>query len=324
MDKNKFLISHVAGGGSARNYYRLQTPESKCLICISEDTNENVAFVRLTEYLKMKGVNVPEIYSVSEDKTSYLLEDLGDRNLLDFILQERPREVLWDVLEKVISGLVYIQTLPPAEWGTIVDFEPFGKELIEFDLNYVKVNFFEALKIGYDEWLLKKEFEKLRDTLLSYPQENRGLMYRDFQSRNILLVDSENTPYYIDYQSARKGPGIYDLVSFAWQAKAAFSTAERERVTEIYIKEYGKRGIYIEKAVKENIEYFAIFRILQTLGAYGRRGLKEGKRHFIESIPYAVENLSFLLEKENMAREFPELHHLIEKIRSGAIPLSED
>ena len=42
-------------------------------------------------------------------------------------------------------------------------------------------------------------------------------LLRDFQSRNVMLVDGE--PYFIDFQGGRKGPVYYDVACFLWQAK---------------------------------------------------------------------------------------------------------
>ena len=48
-----------------------------------------------------------------------------------------------------------------------------------------------------------------------------------------------------------------------------------------------------------------LFRTLQVLGAYGFRGYFEKKPHFIQSVPYAIENLRQLLHNE-----YPEYPYL--------------
>lgn len=306
-----FNISKISGGGSSRQYYRIIAEGEEYVFCFSENIKENETFIRLTEYLEKSSINVPHILAVTEEKDGYLLQDLGDEDLLGVIHGSTSWEELYVILSKVLDQLVSFQTLPEAEWKDLVEFSQFDEKLIENDFMYAVENFLDRLNAKYDERKLMEDFERLGAKLLDYPQENWGLMYRDFQSRNIMIPNAGKAPYLIDYQSARKGPGIYDLVSFAWQAKAGFTQLDRVRLIELYIRKLEEKGKNVKNIVKENVDYFVIFRILQTLGAYGKRGLIEGKKHFIESIPAALENLSEVLSKPAIKAEFPQLSRLI-------------
>lgn len=302
-------IESLRESGSARLYYRIYLDSFTAILCVSENVKENETFVNLSRFLLDKSICVPEIYAVSENYECYLLEDLGDEDFLKLLSGPGRKENLKRYIGEIISQLVSFQQLPPYSWKEIVEFPPLDEELISYDCRYALDNFFRLCGKDFDEVSLMGEFLQLQNKLLAYPQPLWGLMFRDFQSRNIMIREM---PYFIDYQSSRRGPGIYDLVSFAWQAKANFSDEERSEIVELYIRELNKRGIDAEEAVRCNLPYWAMFRILQTLGAYGLRGLKEGKRHFIESIPYALANLRHLLETYNLISLFPELYRLIE------------
>lgn len=309
------MVSPLPTSGSQRKYYRVKIGAGEVLMCQSADTEENRTFTRLARYLKESGVNVPEIYWVSPDEATYILEDLGREDLLGMILKNRERgneKETWHIIVGTLRQLVKIQTLPQEEWQEKVQFPPFESDLIEADLRYFLIQMVDASGVSYDSCKLWEEFESLKRRLMAYPRELWGWMYRDFQSRNIMIKDG--APYFIDFQSARYGPGIYDLVSFAWQAKAAFSTEERRLIIEEYGVAWERRQRGAEDVIKREIHYWAIFRILQTLGAYGLRGLKEGKQHFIDSIPAALRNISLLLEGEEVKEEMPELTHIIEKL----------
>lgn len=305
-------ISPMAESGSSRKYFRVTLEEGSTLIaCLSENIEENKTFIRLTEYLLESGINVPEILGIETDYSGYLLEDLGDIDFMSIIRSGGRGEIFWQQIERIMGMLVKLHRLPERDWKEKVEYPPLGKDLINYDFNYCLNNFVEASGIEYDKERLKADFKSLESRLTACPECLIGLMYRDFQSRNIMI---KGEPYFIDYQSARKGPGIYDLASFAWQAKACFTPEEREKIIRTYIKMEKEKGYDVEREVKEELPYWATFRIIQTLGAYGLRGLKEGKRHFIESIPSALHNLTSLMKDNGLDRECYELYRTVENI----------
>lgn len=290
--------------GSARQYYRIFLGSESLVVCRSSNIRENNTFIRLSRYLKAKGLPVPEIYNVSPDKSMYVLQDLGDMDFLS-VIQSGDQDKIWRFIPVIVRDLVRFQLLPPREWSRLVEFPPLDAELIDFDLKYAVDNYFSATGTGYDSVALEADFRNLAGKLLRYPRHLWGLMFRDFQSRNIMMAPA---PVFIDYQSARSGPGIYDLVSFAWQAKAGFSKDDRKKIIRLYAEEVEKAGLD-KSPIESNVFYWALFRIMQTLGAYGLRGLKEGKPHFIQSIPHALSNFREILN-EQLVGEFPEMQRM--------------
>ena len=177
-----------------------------------------------------------------------------------------------------------------------------------WDLNYFKYSFLKTTGMDFREDLLENDFEKLASTLLE--DKSDTFMYRDFQSRNVMLVDS--SPYFIDFQGGRKGPIHYDVASFLWQAKANFSSDLREELIKTYITSLGKYKQVDESEFKYRLRQFVLFRTLQVLGAYGFRGYFEKKPHFIQSVPFALNNLRELL-REGFS-EYPYLNTLLREM----------
>lgn len=305
-----YAVYPLPSSGSARKYYRIATGESSYLLCLSENIRENETFLKLTEYFLNKKLNIPKIFWHAEDKQSYIIQDLGVIDLLELLTSKRSNA--YKEVNDSICQLVRFQRLPHEEWESIVEFPPFDSELIRYDCRYAINNLLIPYLGNYNFCRLEQEYEILEKRLLAYPKEFWGLMYRDFQSRNIMI--HEGSPYFIDYQSCRYGPGVYDLVSFAWQAKARFSETERSEIVSIYFQELEKRTGIQTDHLKEEVAYWAIFRVTQTLGAYGLRGLKEGKKHFIESIPLALNNLKEILEKDGIRQMFPEMNKIVHKV----------
>jgi hypothetical protein len=108
---------------------------------------------------------------------------------------------------------------------------------------------------------------------------------------------SDKSLYFIDFQGGRKGPYYYDLASFLWQASARYShKLRRELVYEYYQALSQYTEVPPVRHFVSRLSLFVLFRTLQVLGAYGFRGYFEQKKHFIESIPPAIQNLRELLQ----------------------------
>ncbi len=297
-------ITRLPGAGSDRRYYRIVGGEGQSVIATcGDDTKENITFYNLAMVFRQEGCAVPEVYAINAEHTVYLQEDLGDVQLLDLLSTDRRMELS----AKTLKALVTMQTLPEKVWRGVVAWDDFSRRLVMWDLNYFKYEFLKPTAITFDENLLEDDFEALAGALCEGDDRLRGFMYRDFQSRNVMIKDGE--PRFIDFQGGRKGPMVYDAVSFLWQAKAGFTADERKELLQLYAESVAReRGVTTE-AILEEVDKFALFRTLQVLGAYGFRGLVEKKSHFIESIPGALANLGELIEKGALS-PYPELERI--------------
>ena len=316
----------IAGSGSNRLYYRMQGtlfplfPSVINTSVINTSTNsvtesvigvygsqikENKAFIEICRIFNECGIPAPKVLAVSEDFHCYLTDDLGNESLFfDHIANGFDEECV-SLLHKTIAILPRIQF----EVGKKLDFSicypqaEFDERGIRWDLNYFKYNFLKLSPIEFDEALLEDCFDHLVKILLC--DSTQTFLYRDFQSRNIMIKDGE--PYFIDFQGGRKGPIYYDLVSFIFQAKANIPRQIREDLICTYLENLKAYTEVDEKDFREKLMLYALFRNLQVLGAYGYRGLIEGKAHFISSIPYAIKNLKSLLAEY----EFTGIDYLI-------------
>ena len=300
--------------GSNRQYYRIKSEHQSLIGVIGTSTEENNAFIYMVEHFQNAGLPVPKLIAHSSDKQCYLQEDLGSIALFDLITQ---RTTTGDLSSDAIRLLHQtMQALPRFQFEGAKDFDfnqcypqpTFNRRTILWDLNYFKYCFLKSTSLDFQEDLLEDDFERLADTLLL--TTDNAFMYRDFQSRNVMIHDGK--PTFIDFQGGRKGPIYYDLASFLWQAKANFSDKERTQFIDTYMEALRPYATISREEFNKNLTYFVLFRTLQVLGAYGYRGYFERKKHFIQSIPYAINNLRELL-KHNFIN-FPYISQLLFKI----------
>lgn len=309
----------LPGAGSNRQYYRMRSMHYSCIGVKGTSVKENRAFVAMSHHFTGQGLPVPRVYAVSSDGLYYLQEDLGDRLLFDALVRGRMTGV-WGTEEYELLRRTII-LLPDLQFKGVQDFDfsccyplpEFDRRSVFWDLNYFKYCFLKGTKIDFDENLLENDFCVLAGILLE--EEPVGFMYRDFQSRNVML--REGDPYFIDFQGGRKGPYYYDVASFLWQARACLPPELRSRLAEDYREALQKYVETKKEVFYVRLRHFVLFRILQVLGAYGFRGYYERKPHFLESIPPALRNLQELLRED--FPEYPYLTALLRRVTEAVV-----
>lgn len=304
-------IEPLPGAGSNRKYFRLKGKES--LIGVyGTSTEENLAFIYMARHFSQKGLPVPRILAEAPDQSAYLQDDLGDTSLFQLIKQGRESGNFSDEETNILKQTIRLLPQIQFEGSKDMDFSycypqaRFNRRSVLWDLNYFKYCFLKATGLEFQENLLEDDFERMADTLLQI--EPQVFMYRDFQSRNVMI--REEKPYFIDFQGGRKGPFYYDVASFLWQAKANYPDSLRQELLDEYLDTLRPYHAIDKEQFLTTLRHFVLFRTLQVLGAYGFRGYFEKKAHFIQSVPYAIENLRQLLETD-----FPEYPYLCLMLR---------
>ena len=310
----------LAGAGSNRAYYRLFDEEGNSVVgVVGTSRDENHAFIYLSEHFTKRQLPVPQILAVSDDGLRYLQTDLGEVSLFDAIRGGREAGGRYnldeqELLKRTIRQLPNIQIRGAREldWQNCYPQPEFDEDSVLFDLNYFKYCFLKPSDLDFNELKLEANFRLFAKDLTS--EQCDSFMYRDFQARNVML-DAGGNPFFIDYQGGRKGPFYYDLASFLWQASARYSNKLRR---ELVLEYYNALQQYIEvpsvRHFVARLSLFVLFRTLQVLGAYGFRGYFERKKHFLDSIPPAMDNLRALLKLGEDVFPYPYMMDMLRRL----------
>ncbi len=311
----------LAGDGSNRAYRRLLDPDSAPVIGVmGPDPEENRAFLSFTRAFHGIGLPVPELIAADEDGGVYLLEDLGDTTLFDAVDEARVQaggefpQAMIPVYREVIRWLPRFQV----QGGRVADYsvayprEAFDRQSILWDLNYFKYHFLKLAHVPFSEARLERDFETLVEFLLQ--ADRRHFLYRDFQSRNVMLQDG--SPRFIDYQGGRRGALAYDVASLLYDAKADLPAELRASLLTDYLDSLEREVSVDRDQFRHELKGYVLIRIMQALGAYGYRGFFERKPRFLRSVPYAARNLRELLDG-GLPVVVPELEHVFAHIADG-------
>ena len=316
---NPATILPLEGDGSARRMFRLVGGDYGTAIgVIGPDHEENQAFLSFSRAFRGAGLPVPEIYAADEEAGIYLEEDLGDTTLFDALSSARKREGgdfpagMLPVYRRVVEELPRFQVVG----GSVVDYSKaypraaFDRQSILWDLNYFKYHFLKLAHIPFNEARLERDFKRFANFLLQ--ADRRHFLYRDFQSRNIMLRDGE--VWFIDYQGGRKGALQYDLASLLFDAKAGLPPQVRDALMDQYLDSLGRLVEVDRERFLEHYRGYVLVRIMQAMGAYGYRGFYERKIRFLQSVPGAIDNIESILERDGLPLDVPELAGVFERI----------
>jgi len=316
-EKTPISCVPLAQSGSHRRYYRFTFADDSTLIGVfNEDIAENQAFFEYTRFFGEQHLNVPSLLTIHEDQQHYLLNDLGKQTLYDLLCENRKengdfQEVL-DYYKKVVAALPQFQMTAKKGLDMSVAYPraAFDRQSMQWDLNYFKYYYLKMVYIPFNEQLLEDDYQRFMDYLLSV--DDHYFLYRDFQSRNIMVYQDD--VWFIDYQGGRKGALQYDIASLLYDAKADLSPEIREELLECYMDHLSQFIPVDREQFKAYFNAFSLIRIMQAMGAYGYRGYFERKAHFLQSVPYAIRNMRYLLEHKALPDNLPELRQVLQTV----------
>ncbi|MGA7078454.1 MAG: RNase adapter RapZ [Terriglobales bacterium] len=307
-------------GGSGRKIVRLSGGENGAIGILYDVREENVAFLEFSRHFRRYGLPVPEIYADDLSHGAYLEEDLGDTTLFEFLSERRSGASI--APEAVAAYRNVVAVLPRFQVEAARDLNykvcyprsSFDRQSIAWDLNYFKYYFLRLAGVPFNEQALEDDFSRLTKFLLSASRDY--FLYRDFQSRNIMLrkVQDEAEPFFLDYQGGRKGALQYDIASLLYDAKADLPPDLRQQLLDHYLDTLGG---FLDLDRSEFMQFYYAYvyvRIMQALGAYGFRGFYERKAHFLQSVPYALKNLRWLLHNVELPIALPTLMEAFKSI----------
>ncbi|MGA9058143.1 MAG: phosphotransferase, partial [Terriglobia bacterium] len=289
-------------GGSGRKIIRLASEQFSAIGILYDVREENIAFLEFSRHFRRHGLPVPEIYAEDLSHGAYLEEDLGDTTLFEFLSKNRVGENIAPEAVEAYRKVVAVLPRFQIEAGRDLNYKvcyprsSFDRQSMAWDLNYFKYYFLRLATIPFNEQALEDDFGRLTKFLLS--ADHNYFLYRDFQSRNVMWRDGQ--PYFVDYQGGRRGALQYDIASLLYDGKADLPPELRQQLLDHYLDTLAGFIKLEREAFMQHYYAYVYVRIMQALGAYGFRGFYERKTHFLQSVPYALKSLRWLLHNARL------------------------
>jgi aminoglycoside/choline kinase family phosphotransferase len=303
----------LTGGGSDRRYVRVRANGRAAVAVMTANAAELRAFLGFTRHFAARGIPVPAILDTDAARCLYLLEDLGPQTLCEWLASQdgRPgaREQRLGAIERAVRWLPVIQVQggEGLDYGLCLSDAVMGTATYEADLRLFLGEF--VARFAPNE-----QPDAAQARALSALAERCGALeakhfcYRDFQTRNIMWRD--DAPVFIDYQSGRRGPLVYDLVSILYSPDSRLDEAGRESLIDAYLTALQASGAGMAREdFLRDFYPLVLLRRLQALGAYARMALRKGKREHLRNIAPSLATLRELAERGRIAPDSPALRN---------------
>ncbi len=281
----------VAGDASNRRYFRLYGQTGRYVLAYAPPATENnEAFVQVRNILAAADVRVPALYAVDMKRGFFLLEDLGDRQLLPELqgstVDGYYQHALGILCRLAESGsgdalpTVYDERLLCEELGRFLPW--FVQGLLDYAPNPA------------EETLLQTLFHLLTDSALEQPQV---LVHRDFHSRNLMIQDDGSLAV-IDFQDAVRGPITYDPVSLL---RDCYIRWPRQRVRSWALGHAGalrQRGLLAadDQQFLRWFDWLGLQRHIKVLGTFARLAQRDSKYSYLDDLPLVLGYVREVLE----------------------------
>jgi aminoglycoside/choline kinase family phosphotransferase len=306
----------LKGDASDRRIFRLRGAAHSSIGIVGPNIAENRAFTGFARAFRAAGLRVPEIYAIDPDHGSYLEEDLGDLTLARWqasLPAETRREEMTAMHIRVLGELLRFQidAADAIDYDLCYQYPEFGAEAMAFDVDYFRTHFLQRLVVRpWDRAVFARETEGLIALLLR--ADRGGFLYRDFQSRNVMLRDGE--PWFIDFQSGRRGAPHYDVAALLYDSRGGLTESDRMLLVSRYCDMREQRRPVDRDEFLYLFHGFAVLRLLQALGAFGNIGLNKNKPEYLALIPSRLAALGELLRAAEIMSALPGLRDLLASI----------
>jgi hypothetical protein len=127
----------------------------------------------------------------------------------------------------------------------------------------------------------------------------------------------DGQPFFLDYQGGRKGALQYDIASLLFDGKADLPPELRQELLDYYLDCLSAYIPVDREAFMHYYYAFVYIRIMQAMGAYGFRGFYERKAHFLQSVPFALKNLRWLVHHVKLPIALPALLEALQGMLSS-------
>jgi len=319
FETDGFNLSPIEGGASVRKYFILQFQENSrfhtnpvILMYIPQeriDIADN--YQNISRYFNRMTISQPPLYEVHRE-LGWLFVEHAAGHRLDLYLRNTAEEETSRIYHRLVDFLLDLQNRAQLErdcWA----FERFfdtEKYLFEFSFHLreqLLENYFHHQLSDTEQEVFTKatlEISKFLDNHLPV------FVHRDFQSSNIFYHPASRDNHFqiIDFQDARCGGPMYDLVALLWDSYYSVrKNLQEELLQKFYLNQPLVHKNFSQDEYRQTIDYSVIQRKLHDAGAFVFSFHLTGNDRYLKYIQPAIQMAVEQMEHHSNLNNFRKL-----------------
>ncbi|TWO70840.1 phosphotransferase [Caenimonas sedimenti] len=302
----------ASADASFRRYLRLDGQGGSFIVMDAPPALEDCRpFVQVAERMAAAGLLVPRVLAWDEPLGFMLLDDLGDRTMIEVVDAGRPAANL-PLYQRAIDALIGWQAASRPGTLPAYDAPLLLRELSLFPDWYLQRHRGIAVEGAVRE-TLDQQFRLIVERNLAAPAVH---VHRDFMPRNLMIPrdPAEKRLGVLDFQDAVHGPITYDI---ACLMRDAFLSWDEEFVLDVtvrYWEQAQKAGLPVDRDFGEfyrAVEWMGLQRHLKVAGIFARLTLRDGKPKYLADAPRFI---GYIRATASRYRELGPLAKLIDEV----------
>jgi len=271
----------LARDAAPRHYERLTLGDGTTAILMDwpQGGDGISAFVKIAEFLLSQGLSAPEVFSEDGSQGFLLLEDFGNMSYTAALKDKRPASELYRLAVDVLIHLHKSQAkpadLPPMDW-------PFFQNGLQIFLDWYVPAVLEA---PLSEAAKKNFLSAFQETFHKVETLPQTLVLRDYHVDNLMFLESRlglKRCGLLDFQDARQGPCLYDLMSLLEDARIDVPGSLKESLKELYQDAFPEIDPTLFSA---SYTWLLLQRNTRLLGGFSRLCYHHNKKQYLTHIP---------------------------------------
>lgn len=311
-----WTLTRASSDASFRQYYRITLPtqgETRILMDAPPDKEDCRPFVSVGQCFRQHGLYTPDLYAADLEQGFLLLEDFGQQDYLSQLTVANVERLYSQAMEK----LLLLQHLNPEKVPNLPDYTAaiLAREMALFP------TWLLAKHLAWPESRFQKIYQDFADFLIqAIEKQPKVVVHLDYHSRNLMLLDDSrqrHNPGILDFQDARFGSYVYDLVSLLRDCYIAWPQEQLDA----WLKNFAEASQQHLQAAdwERDFDFMGCQRHLKAAGIFARLYHRDGKAGYLKDIPRTVGYLRQMTEKYKEIQEFAYFGQLLQDLDDQAL-----
>lgn len=294
-------VDKLTGDASTRRYYRIFSDHATYVVCLDEPLKDNQGepnFVKLQRVLHTEGVRVPLIFDKDLSLGYLLEEDLGDQTFIKEIAKIKSTEEEYRFYKEAIDLIINFHKIKSEKYASETFTQmAFDTAKLFQEMEFSKKYFLSKLfNVNVEDPAVLKLYAKLLEVCEELSSQKRVLVHRDYHSRNLMFKGEEQVV--IDFQDARMGTPLYDLVSLLEDCYYDLAQENRDNLKKYYYDTFYKE--FDKKSYDEYLRLYdlmSVQRVYKAIGSFSYIYADRKDIRYLKHIGFAFEKLRKIMSK---------------------------